>query len=67
MPYTVQVPKKVRKELEALADDARRRIVTLLERLEAEPRPVGATKLAGQKNRWRVRVGHYRIIYEIRD
>lgn len=34
--------------------------------LPHEPRPRGAKKLAGS-NDWRVRIGEYRIIYEIDD
>lgn len=67
MPFTVQIPKKVRKELAGLAREAQERIVKALERLEAEPRPVGSIKLEGQDNRYRIRIGDYRVIYEIRD
>jgi mRNA interferase RelE/StbE len=35
--------------------------------LETDPRPIGAAKLSGQRNRWRVRVGDYRILYEVDD
>ena len=32
-----------------------------------EPRPRGVEKLAGQQQRYRLRQGRYRIIYEIQD
>lgn len=35
--------------------------------LASEPRPSGATKLAGAANDWRIRIGQYRIIYAIND
>lgn len=35
--------------------------------LASDPRPNGATKLAGAGNDWRVRIGQYRIVYEIND
>jgi mRNA interferase RelE/StbE len=35
--------------------------------LAAEPRPVGAVKLASRGNDWRIRIGEYRIIYEVDD
>ncbi len=67
MPYTVQIPKKVKKELAGLATEAQARIITAMERLGIEPRPVGAVMLEGRENRWRIRIGDYRVIYEIRD
>ena len=35
--------------------------------LATDPRPPGCRKLTGSKNDWRVRVGDYRVIYEIGD
>jgi mRNA interferase RelE/StbE len=35
--------------------------------LADNPRPPGCVKLAGQENLFRVRVGHYRIVYQIVD
>jgi mRNA interferase RelE/StbE len=42
-------------------------LVASAENLAADPRRPGARKLTGHHNRWRIRVGSYRIIYEIRD
>ena len=33
--------------------------------LAEQPGPVGAIKLAGGGNDWRIRIGEYRIVYEI--
>jgi mRNA interferase RelE/StbE len=35
--------------------------------LASAPRPAGVVKLAGADNLWRLRIGVYRIVYEIRD
>ncbi|MBK7897060.1 MAG: type II toxin-antitoxin system RelE/ParE family toxin [Candidatus Promineifilaceae bacterium] len=35
--------------------------------LREEPRPPGARKLQGKLEGWRVRVGDYRIVYQIDD
>lgn len=43
------------------------RIVPKIESLAAEPRPSGCKKLRGEKSRWRLRVGDYRVIYSIDD
>jgi mRNA interferase RelE/StbE len=37
-----------------------------IDRLAAEPRPHGSTKLAGRSD-YRVRVGDWRIVYEVDD
>ena len=38
-----------------------------LSELEASPRPFGVKKMSGGSDLWRVRVGDYRIVYEVRD
>jgi mRNA interferase RelE/StbE len=35
--------------------------------LATNPRPDGCRKLAGSKSDWRIRVGDYRVVYEIAD
>lgn len=66
MSYRVIVPKTVQKELDNLADEISIRILAKLKTLEANPRPPDVKKLKG-RSAWRVRVGDYRIIYEIYD
>ena len=43
------------------------RIADALRSLANDPRPPGSLKLAGTKRAWRIRVGAYRVIYEIAD
>jgi len=43
------------------------RIMPRLEHLAASPRPPGCKKLKGGDKEWRIRVGDYRIVYEIDD
>ena len=47
--------------------DAQRRIVLAVEDLADDPRPPGVVELAGGENLWRIRVGRYRVVYEIHD
>jgi mRNA interferase RelE/StbE len=42
-------------------------IVEEIQSLSDDPRPAGCRKLAGSENDWRIRVGEYRVIYEIAD
>ena len=65
MTYAVELG-PVRKDLRALDDKTRRRILRAIVALEVNPRPPGATKLRGSEL-WRVRVGDSRIIYSIEE
>jgi mRNA interferase RelE/StbE len=49
-----------------LPDEIVRRILARLTALESNPRPPDVKKLKG-RNGWRIRVGDYRVIYEIHD
>lgn len=65
--YRVVVERSAEKDLRRLPLDVRSRVVDALRRLADDPRPVGSRKLAGTKHDWRIRVGDYRVIYEIAD
>ena len=65
--YSISFARSARKELEHLSGDVAERILTKIELLAANPRPVGVIKLHGQKNLWRMRVGDYRVVYSIDD
>lgn len=64
--YEVIVENRARKFIERLEHQDRARIITALRLLELEPRPRRVTKLT-DTGEYRVRVGDYRIIYEIHD
>jgi mRNA interferase RelE/StbE len=66
MRYQVIIPKSVRKELDRLPEDVVQKILTRLAGLETNPRPADVKKLKG-RDAWRIRVGDYRVIYEIHD
>lgn len=65
--YTVRFARSARKELEALPDAAIERIFPRIEALATDPRPVGCKKLRGAMDLWRMRVGNYRVVYQIED
>ena len=66
MRYQVIILKSVRKELDRLPDEIANRIFARLTELETNPRPTDVKKLKG-RDAWRIRVGDYRVIYEIHD
>lgn len=65
--YTVEFRPSAARSLERLPTEIQRRIVVAAEELAAEPRPAGVRKLSGEHNIWRIRVGAYRVVYEIED
>ena len=67
MAYTVSVVPSVAKDIRALDDDTKRRVARVIDALADSPRPHGVEKLKGEDNIFRVRVGDYRIIYQISD
>jgi len=67
MTYHIVLTPAAERERRKLPNDIRTRINQALLDLEVNPRPAGSTKLIGHKDRWRIRVGDYRVIYIIDD
>ncbi|MEM7587829.1 MAG: type II toxin-antitoxin system RelE/ParE family toxin [Acidobacteriota bacterium] len=65
--YSVYFARSARRELERLPNEVARRILSRLQDLTTNPRPSGCRKLTGSSHLWRIRVGDYRVIYEIKD
>lgn len=64
--YSVLIVRSAAKELEAVPTKNRRRLVQRIRALGDDPRPPGCQKLSG-KQKYRIRQGDYRILYEIAD
>lgn len=64
--YEVIVEKSVVKQLQKIPQRYYSKIKITINNLANDPRPVGCLKLKGREG-YRVRVGDYRIIYEIKD
>jgi len=64
--YKLLIKPSAGKEIEALPKQDRRRIVAKITALSQDPRPPGCEKLSGH-DRYRLRQGNYRILYEIQD
>lgn len=67
MSYRVIIPKPVQKQLDDLPEKQRERLLNDIRLLADVPRPSGVKKLKGYENMYRIRVGNYRVIYEIQD
>ncbi len=67
MTYTVEIRPAAARQIKKLTRIVQEQVFQQLEELELEPRPLGVTKLSAKNNLYRVKVGEYRIVYEIRD
>ena len=66
LPYTVRVDARVIRELRRVPSPDARRILDAIDALAPNQKPRGVVRLRGQPG-WRVRVGVYRILYEVDD
>ena len=64
--YNVLITKSAARELEAIPNRDRKRLVSRIASLADDPRPVGCEKLTGD-DKYRLRQSDYRILYEIVD
>ena len=64
--YKLVFRKSVSKDLRPIPNREVTRILQRMEELQENPRPPGSEKLSGQE-RYRIRQGVYRIIYEVAD
>jgi mRNA interferase RelE/StbE len=65
--HEILLERGAEKDLNRLAPDVFQRVITAIRALKTSTRPPGSKKLTGTRGGWRVRVGDYRIIYEIDD
>ena len=65
--YSVVFVRTARRELEALPPELAERILRKIRLLSRVPRQSGSKKLKGSFDLWRIRVGDYRVVYEIFD
>ncbi|GGJ73820.1 type II toxin-antitoxin system RelE family toxin [Glutamicibacter ardleyensis] len=65
--YRVEFTTAAAKDLKKLDPGVRRRILSGIADLARDPRPRGCKKLVGETNAWRIRIGDYRVLYEVID
>ena len=66
MKYKLFIEKAALKELSRITHKDQSRIISAIKNLSKNLRPTGVKKLTG-RDAWRIRIGSYRIIYEIQD
>lgn len=67
MAYEVWLSSSVERDLKRLEAQYFNRIIKPIKSLAKDPKPSGCRKITGTKNDYRIRVGEFRIIYEIDD
>jgi mRNA interferase RelE/StbE len=65
--HRIELTPRAKRDLKKLSGDARAKIQPHIEALALEPRPHGVIKLEDEANLWRIRVGAYRILFEVYD
>ena len=65
--YTIEWKASAKKELRKLPPQTIKRIITAVTELANEPHPVGHRKLTGSRHSYRIRIGNYRVVYNIFD
>lgn len=65
--YRVFLERAAEKQLKQLSAKLHDRVIAAVRALAKNPRPTGCRKLTGTDDDWRIRVGDYRVVYEIDD
>ena len=63
--YSIFIKQSAIKELKKLPEKDQGKIIRTINELEINLRPFGSKKLKGSERRWRIRIGDYRILYEL--
>jgi len=66
MSYSISIVRRAQRELARLPPGAYERARGAIRALAENPRPPGSVKLIAREG-WRIRVGDYRVVYEIDD
>jgi len=65
--YRILLERAAERDLRRLSAEIHDRIIQAIQALARNPRPPGCRKLTGTQNDWRIRVGDYRVVYDIDD
>ena len=65
--FVIEFRKSVEKDLRKIPESDKIRIMDQVRALSENPRPSGVKKCRGYERRYRIRVGDYRVLYDIFD
>ncbi|SFS11578.1 mRNA interferase RelE/StbE [Agrococcus baldri] len=67
MSYRIQFTTAAARQIKKLPRPGRDRVLRAIDGLAVEPRPQGSKKLTGEVTAWRIRVGDFRVLYDVFD
>lgn len=67
MTYAIRLRPAARRQFRTLTPEVQRRLLPRIDALAESPRPPGAESLSGLPGLYRIRVGDYRIVYQVLD
>lgn len=67
MAYDLVLSPLAERQFRKLHKFIQKRLKPHIDALATEPRPLGTVKVAGEPGLYRIRVGHYRIVYYVWD
>ena len=65
--HEVLLSSQAQRDLRRLPPEVFERVVAADQVLGRTPRPAGCRKIVGSRSDWRLRVGDYRVVYEVDD
>jgi mRNA interferase RelE/StbE len=64
-PYRIEISQSAERQLRKLSRDDQHRVAKAMLSLTEDPYPKGSRKLTGYDDVFRIRVGHYRVLYSV--
>jgi mRNA interferase RelE/StbE len=65
--YEVLLERRAERDIQRLPKEVFDRIIPHLKALSENPKPSGCRKISGSRSDWRIRIGDYRVIYEVSE
>ena len=67
MAYRIEFTPRAEREFKSLDGSVRGRIKQRIDSLAEKPHPPGIKKIEGEEELYRLRVGDYRILYQVKE
>ena len=67
MAYRIELSPRAQRDFRALDGSVRRRIKRRIDSLAENPHPSGIEKIEGEDDLYRLRVGDYRTLYQVKE
>ncbi len=65
--YDIVITRAAKSELRRVHSQYRQRIADAIDALAEDPRPDGFRMVQGEENTYRIRIGTYRVLYEVHE